>query len=191
MVARLPVGHGGAHESNEGEERTPPRSNRSDGGACELPVTGCPWATRGHLPPCNGVVIMARGPRRHDTRRAQERERAGRRTHPTAWRRGWHAGHRPRTPSPGRSHGHPAGRQRDGRESVRSACLCTRIPGSCTLLRLIRAEKTARGRLLAWVIVHGRFRVRPVLRCDDHTVVVEATTMTRFWRAARLCSPWP
>lgn len=123
-------------------------------------------------PSCNGVVMMTR-------------VRADRRTHPTAGQ--WTAtASRLRTglgcAATMRAHrsqaGHTiswsipwasCGRQRDGREPVQSAHLCTRMPGSCTTLRLIRVEGTARGRLLTWAILHGRFLVRPVLCCDDHT----------------------
>lgn len=45
--------------------------------------------------------------------------------------------------------------------------LCKRVPGACTTMRRLWGDGTARGHLLAWVLLHGRFRLQPVLRGDD------------------------
>ena len=84
--------------------------------------------------------------------------------------------------------------------------LLKRLPGACKKLQRIWVDGTDRGRLLEWVILHCRFRLQPVLRCDDHKGLVvlprrsrgrthlclddpmssrEARTTKRFPRAAR------
>ena len=42
-----------------------------------------------------------------------------------------------------------------------------RLGGACNKLRRIWVDGTYRGHLLAWVILHCRFRLQPVLRSDE------------------------
>jgi putative transposase len=118
--------------------------------------------------------------------RAQGREREGRQTHPTAGAlesqsvttthgpgvRSYDAG----TPVKGRKH--PILVETLGLLLVvvvtaasvsdpnGARLLFKRLTGSCNKLRLIWVDGTSRGRLLEWVILHCRFRLRPVLRSD-------------------------
>jgi transposase len=45
--------------------------------------------------------------------------------------------------------------------------LLSRLSGCCKKLRLIWVDGTYRGQLMAWVALPLRFRLQPVLGCDD------------------------
>lgn len=60
--------------------------------------------------------------------------------------------------------------------------LFKRVPGACKKRRQIGVDGTARSRLLAWVLLHGRFRLQPVLRCDEHKGFV---VLPRRWVVER------
>jgi putative transposase len=60
--------------------------------------------------------------------------------------------------------------------------LSKRWPGAGRKLRRIWVDGTARGRLREWVILHGRLRLQPVLRCDDQKGFV---VLPRRWGVER------
>lgn len=60
--------------------------------------------------------------------------------------------------------------------------LFKRLPGACKKMRRIWVDGTSRGRLLEWVILHYRFRLQPVLRCDGQKGFV---VLPRRWVVER------
>lgn len=123
----------------------------------------------------------------HDRLRAQVRLQAGRHKHPTAGsldsqsvKSAAHPGCR----------GYDAGKRVMGRkrhilvdtlglllavvvtaasssDAKGARLLLSKLGGACKKLRRIWVDGTYRGKLLEWVSLHCRFRLQPVLRCDD------------------------
>jgi putative transposase len=122
----------------------------------------------------------------HETLRSQVRQRAGRHKHPTA--AALDSQSVKTTQLPG-VRGYDAGKKVKGRKRhllvdtlglllvvvVTSAALSDpagarvlfkRRGGACKKLRRIWVDGTYRGHLLEWVLLHCRFRLQPVLRCQ-------------------------
>ena len=60
--------------------------------------------------------------------------------------------------------------------------LLKRLGGACKKLRRIWVDGSYRGHLLEWVLLHCRFRLQPVLRCDDQKGFV---VLPRRWVVER------
>jgi putative transposase len=175
-----------------------------------LTVTGCQWRMLPKDDPCWQSVYTYVQPFRDDgtwqripdTLRAQVRRRAGRHKPPTAG--ALESQSVKTTQGPG-GRGSDAGKQIKGRKRhilvdtmglllavVVSAAsvsdpqgakrLFKRLPGAWKKLRRIWVDGTYRGRLLEWVILHCRFRLQPVLRCDSQKGFV---VLPRRWVVER------
>ena len=60
--------------------------------------------------------------------------------------------------------------------------LFKRLGGACKKLRRIWVDGTYRGHLLEWVLLHGRFRLQPLLRSHDQKGFV---VLPRRWVVER------
>jgi putative transposase len=123
----------------------------------------------------------------HDTLRAQLRRKAGRHKHPTA---GALESQSVKTTQLPGVRGYDAGKKVKGRKRhllvdtlglllivVGTAAAVSdpagarlwlrRLGGCCKKLRRIWVDGTSRGQLLDWVLLHFRFVLQPVLRCDE------------------------
>ncbi|GAC1650326.1 MAG: IS5-like element ISMac15 family transposase [Ktedonobacteraceae bacterium] len=175
-----------------------------------LLVTGCQWRMLPReYPAWQSVYTYFRDwrddgtwQRLHDTLRAQVRERAGRHKHPTAGaldsqsvkttplpgERGYDAGKKVKRHKPhilvdtlgllmavivtSAALSDPAGAKR----------LFKRLGGACKKLRRIWVDGTYRGQLVEWALLHCRFVLQPVLRCDDQKGFV---VLPRRWVVER------
>lgn len=138
----------------------------------------------------------------HDTLRAQVRQRAGRHKHPTA---GVLDSQSVKTTQVAGVRGFDSGKRVKGRKRhilvdtlglllavmVTSAArsdpagarrLLSHLGGACKKLRRIWVDGAYRGHLLEWVLVHCKFVLQPVLRCDGQKGFV---VLPRRWVVER------
>ena len=123
----------------------------------------------------------------HDTLRAQLREAVGRHKHPTAG--ALDSQSVKTTQAPKTTRGYDSGKRVKGRkrhilvdtlglllavvvtaasvsDPAGAKLLLSHLGGACKKLRRIWVDGTYRGHLLEWVLLHFKFVLQPVLRCD-------------------------
>src|SRR5439155_1399906 len=124
--------------------------------------------------------------RLHDRLRAQVRQRVGRHKHPTA---GALDSQSVKTTQVARVRGYDSGKRVKGRkrhilvdtlglllavvvtqasisDPAGAKLLLKRLGGACKKLRRVWVDGAYRGHLLEWVLLHFKFVLHPVLRCD-------------------------
>ncbi|HEU5380453.1 MAG TPA: IS5 family transposase [Ktedonobacteraceae bacterium] len=169
-------------------------------GIISLLVSGCQWRLLPREYPAWQCVYTSfqqwrddgTWQRIHDTLRAQIRRQDGRHEHPTA---GALDSQSVKTVQGPGIRGDDAGKHINGRKrhflvdtmglllavivtaaSVSDPAgakrLFKHLPGAGKKLRKIWVDGTYRGRLLEWVLLHGRFHLQPVLRCEKDFAVL-------------------
>ena len=175
-----------------------------------LTVTGCQWRMLPkEYPNWHSVYSYFRAwsndgtwQRMHETLRAQVRRQAGRHKHSTA---GALDSQSVKTVQGPGVRGYDAGKRVKGRKrhilvdtlglllavvvtaaSVSDAAgakvLLAHLKGPCKKLRRIWVDGAYRGHLLEWVVLHCRFLLQPVLRCDNQKGFV---VLPRRWVVER------